>query len=127
MEIKISYGGPIFGSSSAAQVKQAIEQTIRDITLEGERDVVLQLYPGHGLLTGHYRRSIHGDVVNSLDGRIHDSGVVYGGWLEGVSSRNQRTRFKGYFAFRNAMQRLQGKAQGILQANINRLVGKLNG
>lgn len=33
---------------------------------------------------------------------FHDRGIVYGPWLEGVSQRNQASRFKGYHAFRRA-------------------------
>ena len=35
---------------------------------------------------------------------IHDRRIVYGPWLEGVSRRNQTTRFKGYHSFRRATQ-----------------------
>jgi hypothetical protein len=37
--------------------------------------------------------------------------AVYTGWLEGVSSRNQTTRFKGYRLFRQAGQELNQRAQ----------------
>lgn len=35
---------------------------------------------------------------------VHDRGIIYGPWLEGVSSRNQTTRFKGYHSLRKARQ-----------------------
>lgn len=38
---------------------------------------------------------------------VHDRGVIYGPWLEGVSRRNQATRFKGYAMFRRAKQRVE--------------------
>ena len=38
---------------------------------------------------------------------IHDRGVVYGPWLEGVGSRNATTRFKGYFHWRRTFQHLE--------------------
>lgn len=38
-------------------------------------------------------------------------GAVYGPWLEGVGSRNQTTRFKGYWAFRKATAALDRRIE----------------
>lgn len=35
---------------------------------------------------------------------VHDRGIIYGPWLEGVGSRNLTTRFKGYASLRRAYQ-----------------------
>ncbi len=56
--------------------------------------------------TGFYQSRIRisrtrGSVV------VDDSGVVYGPWLAGVSSRNTTTRFKGYTHWRRATQRTE--------------------
>ena len=64
--------------------------------------------------TGHYRRNVSGRVSN-LRGVITDGKVIYGPWLEGVSSRNQSTRFKGYSSFRKTAQYLQKEVK--VQAN----------
>ncbi len=40
-------------------------------------------------------------------------GAVYGPWLEGVGSRNETTRFKGYWAFRKATSALDHKIEEI--------------
>lgn len=37
---------------------------------------------------------------------ITDSGVIYGPWIEGVASRNTRSRFKGYSTFRRSLQQI---------------------
>lgn len=75
--------------------------------------------------TGHYRRSIHG-VTEHLHGRIDDSGVVYGPWLEGTSSRNETTRFKGYASFRRVGQALVREAPRVLESEIRKAVNELN-
>ncbi len=126
-EIKVSLHGPIFQSGLPANVIQdTLRGAIGDLVAEGEREVKLQLYPGHGLKTGHYRRSVHGEITTSLHGTVHDSKVVYGPWLEGVSSRNETTRFKGYAMFRNATQKLQGMARDTLEKWVKKALGKLN-
>jgi hypothetical protein len=53
----------------------------------------------HGLMSGGKGFSVE----------FHDSGVVYGPWLEGTSSRNQTTRFKGYSVFRKTRDWLESR------------------
>ena len=117
--------GPFF-QLGAGPVKDAISGAVKEIVTEGEHRVGLQLYPGHGLITGHYKRSVHGEMTDSLHGRIHDSNVVYGPWLEGASSRNRTTRFKGYAMFRRATQQLERMKVGIVQKHIARAIARLN-
>lgn len=127
-QMTISFHGPLFQSGlPASAIHDAIHDTITDLVAQGEKAVKLQLYPGHGLITGYYRNSIHGELSGSLNGRVHDSNVVYGPWLEGVSSRNETSRFKGYRMFRNAFQQLQGLTQSILQKWVKKAVDKLGG
>jgi hypothetical protein len=58
--------------------------------------------------TPYYETQI---MVEPEGGRwvVHDRGIVYGPWLEGTSSRNQTTRFKGYHALRRALQAMRVK------------------
>jgi hypothetical protein len=122
---RVELSGPLLkGDSSRA--KEAVEEAVKDLVIEGERAVKLDLFPGHGLVTGHYRNSIHGEITNSLHGVIDDSKVVYGSWLEGVSSRNDKTRFKGYAMFRKAHDKLERMAGEILQHAVERLVKRLD-
>jgi hypothetical protein len=117
--------GPFFSTTIPPVIVGALNDAIGDLVTEGEGKVKLQLYPGHGLITGHYRRSIHGEIASSLHGRIHDSKVIYGPWLEGVSSRNQTTRFKGFAMFRNARQQLDRIAAGVLQNRVSKALARL--
>lgn len=59
--------------------------------------------------TGYYESNV--EIHNTSDGHeVWDgghAGPVYGPWLEGVGSRNNTTRFKGYHAFRKAAQQLE--------------------
>lgn len=65
--------------------------------------------------TGYYESNVR--VRNAAGGaEVWDgglSGPVYGPWLEGVGSRNQTTRFKGYRAFRKAAQALEARIESI--------------
>ena len=120
----VSVRGPFFEIGAIA-AKRAVEDVVRELVNDGEKAVDVQLYPGHGFITGHYKRSVHGELQDSYHGRIHDSRVVYGPWLEGVGSRNERSRFKGYRMFRNAFQRLESIKAEIVRKHINRSVDRM--
>ena len=122
----ITVSGPLF-TGSHHEIEDAVRDTIRELIERGEQKVKAQLYPGHGLISGHYRRSVVGEMADSRHGRLHDSNVIYGPWLEGVGSRNETTRFKGYAMFRNAPEQLQREARGILQKHMRRAAQRLGG
>ena len=127
----VRISGPFFRLGFSAAAK-AVTDSIRELVNEGEKAVDVQLYPGHGFRTGHYKRSVHGELRDSYHGDIKshggidDTGVVYGPWLEGVSSRNARSRFKGYRMFRNAYQRLERIKDAVVRKHIGRAAERLN-
>jgi hypothetical protein len=126
MTVEVRLRGPLLEGRAPGIIQNAIKLAVTDLTAEGERNVKLQLYPGHGYLIGHYQGSIHGEpIAGTLHGRIHDSEVVYGPWLEGVSSRNEQTRFKGYAMFRNATQQLERMKGGILEHRVRQAMGMI--
>jgi len=57
---------------------------------------------------------------------ITDGGVVYGPWLEGISSRNMTTRFKGYMTFRKTSQELEKKSREVFNKYLRRFVDRVN-
>lgn len=65
--------------------------------------------------TGYYESNVR--THNTAGGmEVWDGGLagpVYGPWLEGVGSRNNTTRFKGYHAFREAASALQRRIEGM--------------
>ena len=75
---------------------------------------------------GNYRRQVQGKRVDALHMLLTDNGCVYGSWLEGESSRNQSTRFKGYHSFRKTRDWLEANIRTIAETTIKRLIGKLS-
>lgn len=76
--------------------------------------------------TGYYESR----TVANLSTRpvmVWDSMVIYGRWLEGVSSRNAQTRFKGYHSFRLATGTIQRDVPRVCAPILTRVVGQLNG
>jgi len=122
--LEIKTDGPIFDKiKTDSIVNEARRATIRELIEKGEQrlDKMLKPRPGGVYLsiqqagkgkasTGNYRRRVQGNVTSAgawTVGKIHDSGVVYGPWLEGTSARNQTTRFKGYAQFRKTKDWLE--------------------
>lgn len=58
---------------------------------------------------------------------VHDRGVIYGPWLEGVGSRNRTTRFKGYFSLRRAAASTRAKVDYVVRPALERYLAKMNG
>lgn len=56
---------------------------------------------------------------------VNDRGVIYGPWLEGTSSRNQTTRFKGYAAFRKATQAVGRRISELVEPILARYIGRM--
>jgi hypothetical protein len=113
--IETTVSGPLFERPNLITF-EAVAKLVQRVVERGEQrlDKILRPRPAGVYLaktdaapgeasTGHYRRNISGQS-QGLRGRIDDSGVVYGPWLEGVSSRNARMRWPGYASFRKTTQ-----------------------
>lgn len=75
--------------------------------------------------TGFYQSRIA--IQRGTVGRtVWDSRVVYGGWLDGVDSRNKTTRFKGYRTFRLVKQQIDRDKARIVQPAIDKWIRELN-
>ena len=130
--------GPFF-RKGGEPLRKALQDTIQELVEMGEQRLDQMLIPrpagvflsvqqaGKGKAsTGHYWRNIHGRVSN-LAGRIFDGNVIYGSWLEGTSSRNQITRFKGYTSFRRTAQYLNKEKKKTLLKHVERAIKEMNG
>ena len=119
--VDVTTQGPLFTGMAAREMKKAVQGGIRELVQKGEQRLAEQLRPrpagvylsvaeaGPGKAsTGNYRR------------------VVYGPWLEGLSSRNDTTRFKGYGVYRKTASELQKISKGIMEAHARRWARKMN-
>jgi len=76
---------------------------------------------------GHFARKVQNSKrIGNLTAKIDDGEVVYGPWLEGVSSRNRATRFKGYRMFRRTKQWVDKKLPKIVEAHMKKAIRDLN-
>lgn len=102
------YSGPIFdfrARRAFADMREELEEEAAEWALDHIKDTYHRRFKHP---TGYYESNVR--IKNDSGGHeVWDggwAGPVYGPWLEGVGSRNNTTRFKGYHAFREAAQAL---------------------
>jgi hypothetical protein len=125
---EVSIEGIIISPLLKPKVVGAIEAGVLEIaTIEGQANVQSQLYgtapyktkgQRHGKQSGVLYAHIgaHGkDKAGALAAQFdagqgrYGKNLVYSYWVEGVSSRNARSSFKGYRMFRNARKNIASK------------------
>jgi hypothetical protein len=128
--------GPIANGRGRPMIVQARTGMVRELIEMGESHLADMLRPrpkgvylsvaqaGKKASKGHYRRNLTSKITRT-GGVITDGGVVYGPWLEGISSRNSSTRFKGYGAFRQTKSWLNEKAKGVAKNHLARAVRRM--
>ena len=108
--------GKLFDISADKRLLDAMNQGITRMALVTEQRVKQPMVKGNGVLTGHLRRSVSGELVGDLKAQV-DAGsarqganVVYASWVEGTSTRNRpKPGFPGYHMFRDAFKRLEAE------------------
>jgi len=122
INVSVQQKGAVFSASAvkanAARMVVNINEAIAD---EGVTRVKTRLGQVLKHPTGHYQSKIQ-VVKRSVYRGISDGGVIYGGWLEGVDSRNKTTRFKGYRTFRTIKQEMQREKGRIAEPIVRRLI-----
>jgi hypothetical protein len=117
--------GPVFDGRARAIVDDLLNAMSGKVAQQGYDDVRTTL---HGVLrhpTGNYEAHISVEHQRN-DWAVNDHGIVYGPWLEGVGSRNQTTRFKGYFTFRRVSNALQGKVTNLTRNVVETHIKRMN-
>lgn len=115
--MKIIMKGKLFDISAPKKLRNALNDGIERMALVTEGRVKKPMRKGgHGVVTGHLRRSVSGELVGNLKAQV-DAGsarqganVVYASWVEGTSTRNRpRPGFPGHHMFRNALVKLKSE------------------
>lgn len=122
---KVEYSGPIFQSdvdSTVGRHLNAAQEEVGSHLVNRVRAVLDNVLVNP---TGHYRSRIAYTVFEDST-LITDRGVVYGAWLEGVSSKNSTSRFKGYAHFRRVTQKTEAEIPQIVQGEVDQMVKELS-
>jgi len=124
VDIEVTISGPLFDGTAERELEAFSTEAERTIAERGVNEVKGYLDSVLRNPTGNYSRHIRTERQRD-DMAVTDSKIVYGPWLDGTSSRNARTRFKGYATFRMVRQQLDAKsvhiADGLLDNHISRM------
>lgn len=96
-DVDITISGPLFDGRAARELADYCDQAREDIAEFGEEYLLTLTGEFFKNPTPYYETRVTTERASADVSRVHDQGVVYGPWLEGVGSRNfPVTRFKGY-------------------------------
>lgn len=127
IDIDFAMSGPLFDGRYEQGVRAFLDAAVTDVA-----EVGLNLMMASSAAF-RYEASLPTNLwLNSLNitggagsELIIEDPVVYNAWLEGVSSRNRTSRFKGYRIWRLATQRLQAVAPVVAERTLARYIGRL--
>lgn len=127
MGADITMTGPLYDGTAADAVTDFLDATTRDLADLGLNEVQSRLRSVLKDPTGHYMSKVTTDRASTDRVEITDNGVIYGPWLEGTSSRNKTTRFKGYSTFRRTVQWLEGQVDNVAGTHLGRAMPRMGG
>lgn len=122
--IDVTTKGGLLKGKGKAVISSAVDEVNEDTGQEAYNRVQNRLSSVLENPSGYYQSRIVTNTSSDSVG-ISDGGVIYGPWLEGTSSRNSSTAFKGYNTFRKVFQEMQSDAPKQADKIIGRAVGKL--
>lgn len=125
MEVVVRAAGPLFDGTASALVQRYTQEGGAEVALWADAEVHRVLGQVLRHPTGYYESQVRVNQVSPDSFVITDGGVVYGPWLEGVSERNQTTRFKGYGTFRRVAARVEARADRTFARIMASLSGRL--
>ncbi|SDU42619.1 hypothetical protein SAMN04488563_1660 [Jiangella alkaliphila] len=101
--------GPLFDGRAGQAIAAAVDKSVDTVARDAVDEVRAILSADLQNATGYYESQIQTERQSDSQ-VVSDAGVVYGPWLEGVSSRNASTGFAGYGQFRRAADRVRQQA-----------------
>jgi hypothetical protein len=101
--VRVTVSGPVYGDPGLrGEIGALVEDIQYRVAAAALERVQYNLDRSIQHPTPYYETQIMMQRIDP-DTVVHDRGIVYGPWLEGTSSRNHTTRFKGYASFRRAV------------------------
>lgn len=125
VEIDVKVRGPFADTRATRWLMDTADDAEEEV---GERASALIHARLRGVLqhpTGRYESTVRA-VRKTGDMVVDGEGTVYGRWLEGTSTRNDSTRFKGYVTFRIVGAQTDREAEPITERQVRQLGRRLS-
>lgn len=133
LDIHVSLDGPVAEGHGTAIVDAYIEDMVWEVGSQGLANVNTELNASIQHPTPYYetQTTLNWGVYAGAGANVivHDRGIIYGPWLEGIGSRNfPKTSFRGYHAFeKGAIALNNGQALRVTEAVLRGYMPKLRG
>lgn len=118
--------GPLFDGRADQAVEDFLARAVEDVAAQALADWHRNLDISIQHPTPYYETQLINEMAGPRHRVVHDRGVVYGPWLEGVSPRNQTARFKGYHSLRRARESTEQKIPELLRRLLTMFTARMN-
>lgn len=126
MDFKVDEVGPVFNGDAEKAAHDFVDALSNEVADLGVTEVKQALHSVLKRPSGYYESRVQVEMVNGGPA-VTDGGVIYGPWLEGTSSRNNSSRFKGYATFRRVKQALESKVPDVAEQIMPPFINRMNG
>jgi hypothetical protein len=132
LDIRTTDSGPIFDGRAEAAAHDWAEATVKELAAVGADWIRIAANEMDKSGRGGTGRAAAGVVIydHGLTQTIYGEqkeGEVWWPWLEGISKRNDSTRFGGYHTFRTTRRRLTGVVQTVADAEFRKFAPAMGG
>jgi hypothetical protein len=124
---RIKVSGPLFDGVANQAVRDWLDKTKKQVADQGVRELDAVTMDKTGRGTGHYQEALRTRTTGSYGDILIDDPIVYGPWLEGVSRRNESTRFKGYHLWRRTRTRVRATYKDYADAYLKEYLHRMGG
>ena len=107
--LQTTLSGPLFEADARGVVTDALNGAVKDLADLGDQRLHAAFPEGLPVKTGYLESQVRTAIYGPA-AILDDGSVVYSSWVEGTSSRNQTTRFKGYATWRRTLDYLNNEA-----------------
>ncbi len=125
ISIKVDTHGPLFTNHDLLVIRSFMREAEEEVAAQASSYVHQYLNSSIKHPTPYYETQITTQRLDDDAVYVHDRGIVYGPWLEGTSSRNQTTRFKGYRSFAKATAKTRADVGRIVLVVMRRYIGRM--
>lgn len=128
MSLDIAFNGPLFDGRAERAMERACDDARGDVAAFAEERVLMGTAANFRTRTPYYETRVTTERVSAEVSLVHDQGVIYGPWLEGVGTRNRaRPGFPGYHFWRAAKQAVATRGPQIAEIAVERHLPEMGG
>lgn len=132
ISVDVSFHGPIAEGHGTEILDGYVKDAVWEVASQGLANVNTVLNASIQEPTPYYETQTTlnwGASSGGISAVVHDRGIIYGPWLEGIGSRNfPKTSFKGYHAFeKGAVALNKGQALRVAESVLPRYLARLRG